>query len=205
MLSLLLKMNMKCRNVFAIFLCFQDSFSRNVPDPESSRRDLEEKEAIRAKTSLIVFNKQQMSLEEIDSETNRILGKCVDLQCPCTTTRLTAIGVLQITWTCDNHPSVLALGLNESKEVGAEDILVKISDAPSVTDPMVSKQWALQDLLNNADINIREGWEEYLSDKMGGDDNGPSIIVAVIDTGIEYVHDEFSNNPGRLPILWEIS
>ena len=99
MLSLLLKMNMKCLNVFAIFLCFQDSYSRNVPDPESSRRDLEEKEAIRAKTSLIVFNKHQMSSEEIDSEVNRILEKCVDLQCP----YIIVNDQINCDWCIENH------------------------------------------------------------------------------------------------------
>ena len=42
----------------------------------------------------------------------------------------------------------------------------------------------------NADINIAEGWAEYLSDAKGKDPNGPSIVVAVIDTGVDYNHPD---------------
>ena len=76
--------------------------------------------------------------------------------------------------------------------------MVKANDAPSPTDPRFEEQWALQDLLSNADINAKEGWKEY----SGGDANGPSVIVAVIDTGVDYSHPDLQgvmwNNTGEI-------
>jgi len=71
-----------------------------------------------------------------------------------------------------------------------------------VNDPNLGIQWALGDLSNNADINWREGLAKYLADSQGGSSSGPSVVVAVIDTGIDYNHPDLKNemwtNPGEI-------
>merc|ERR1711997_1099472 len=144
-----------------------------------------------------------MSKEEVAEEIDRIVSKCEELGCPCDVKNLGKIGVLEVTWNCDPHPDVNDLGLDDTKETGAEDQLVDAyTNSPPPTDPRYSEQWALQDLSNNADINIAEGWAEYLSDAKGGSATGPSVVVAVIDTGIDYTHPELKDvmwtNPNEI-------
>merc|ERR1712165_88590 len=177
---------------------------------ETSRIDIEAREADLAfrkakteKTSIIVYDKHQMSEEEVDAEIDRIVSKCEELECPCEVRKLGKIGVLEVIWSCDPHPPVSELELDGTKETGAEDQLVHAyTNSPPPTDPRFSEQWALQDLSNNADINIAEGWAEYLSDAQGGSATGPSVVVAVIDTGIDYTHPELKDvmwtNPGEI-------
>merc|ERR1712223_295876 len=165
---------------------------------ETSRIDIEAREADLAfrmakiqKTSIIAYDKHQMSEEEVAAEINRFVSKCEELECPCEVRKLGKIGVLEVIWSCDLHPAVDDLELDGNKETGAEDQLVNAyTNSPPPTDPRFSEQWALQNLANNADINIAEGWAEYLSDAKGGDANGPSVVVAVIDTGIDYTHPD---------------
>jgi len=147
-----------------------------------------------------------MSAEDVDGEVERIKNKCNELVCPCNVTKLVKVGVLEVVWSCDNHPSVDELGFDTDKETGAEDELVDIFDGPPPTDPNFrnGQQWALSipRLPWKADINMEEGWSEYLSDAKGGDANGPNVIVAVIDTGVDYNHpdlkDAMWNNPGEI-------
>merc|ERR1712165_353925 len=177
---------------------------------ETSRIDIEAREADLAfrkakteKTSIIVYDKHQMSEEEVSTEIDRIVSKCEELECPCEVRKLGKIGVLEVIWSCDPHPPVSELELDGTKETGAEDQVVNAYSAqPPPTDPRFSEQWALQDLSNNADINIAEGWAEYLSDAKGGSATGPSVVVAVIDTGIDYTHPELKDvmwtNPNEI-------
>ena len=71
-----------------------------------------------------------------------------------------------------------------------------------VNDPNFDMQWALGDLSNNADINWREGLAKYLADSQGGSSSGPIVVVAVIDTGVDYNHPDLKNemwtNPGEI-------
>ena len=178
---------------------------------ETSRIDIEEREADLAfrkakteKTSIIVYDKHRMSEEEVAAEIDRIVSKCEELECPCEVRKLCKIGVLEVIWSCDPHPAVNDLELDGTKETGAEDQLVDAyTNSPPPTDPRFSEQWALQDLSNNADINIAEGWAEYLSDEQGGSATGPSVVVAVIDTGIDYTHPDLKGvmwtNPDEIP------
>ena len=65
------------------------------------------------------------------------------------------------------------------------------------TDPDFQKQWALGKLANKADINAQEGWTEYMSDSQGGSPNGPKVVVAVIDTGVDYTHPDLKD------VMWK--
>jgi len=155
--------------------------------------DLEIREEKRSKTSIIVYDKIQMTDEDVDAEITRIEEKCNELDCPCSVIKLDKVGVLEVTWQCDNHPSVNDLELDSAKETGAEDQIINANSPPPPNDEFFSLQWALRDSANDADINIAEGWAEYLSDAKGGDANGPSVVVAVIDTGIDYTHPDLKD------------
>ena len=57
-------------------------------------------------------------------------------------------------------------------------------------------------MANSADIDWQEGREKYLGDPQGRNPNGPDVIVAVIDTGIDYNHPDLKKtmwkNPGEI-------
>ena len=61
-------------------------------------------------------------------------------------------------------------------------------------------QWALHKLGNEADINCQEGWDAFNAQTNPGSEE---VIVAVIDTGIDYNHPDLRNqmwvNPGEIP------
>jgi len=195
---------MKVLVAFVIFLFVKVAYGKNTWDTEASRIDLEARQIKSSKTSIIVYDKNQMSLEDVDAEAKRIKEKCDELNCPCKVTKLIKVGAFEIFWSCENHPSVNDLEFDTDTETGAEDELVDLFDAPPPSDPRFDEQWALAipRLSNNADINIEEGWNEYLSDAKGGDANGPSVVVAVIDTGVDYTHPDLKgvmwNNPDEI-------
>ena len=64
-----------------------------------------------------------------------------------------------------------------------------------------SAQWYLDKLDNEADINAQEGWAEYI-DATNGGTNNEEVIVAVIDTGVKYDHEDLKDvmwqNPGEI-------
>ena len=162
--------------------------------------DLSNRELKASKTSIVAYNKTQMGVEDAAKEAERIEGKCAELGSPCHVTNLKRLGVFEVEYDTPNHPAVDDLELDPDKETGVEDMVVHISNTIPPTDPGYSNQWAYDD--NYADINIEEGWTEYLSDSIGGDPDGPSVIVAIVDTGIDYDHVDLVNmmwtNPGEI-------
>ena len=67
-------------------------------------------------------------------------------------------------------------------------------------DPYFRNQWALGN--NAGDINWQEGKAKYRQDSHGGSPNGPKLVVAVIDSGIDPDHPDLRNelwkNPGEI-------
>ena len=186
----MLKSRVECKN----------AWETSRADATQRAIDLEMREEQASKTSIIAYKKSQMSADEVAQEVTRIENKCQELGNSCHVTKLSSIGVLEVEWEKPGHPHVDALIEDSSKETGAEDEVVEAYDLPS--DPHFSDQWALQDLENGADINIEEGWDEYRSDAEGGSANGPSVIVAVIDTGVDYTHPDLADvmwvNPNEI-------
>ena len=95
-----------------------------------------------------------------------------------------------------------------SREVGADDIAVgihhNIDSRRLSSDPgRWEYQWSINDMLNDADINILAGWDEYLSDKYCENSSRSNVVVAVIDTGVDYNHpdliDMMWRNPNEIP------
>ena len=128
-------------------------------------------------------------------------------ECQCNVKHLSSVGAFILTYASENHPSPSDLRLTSSKEVGVEDQIVEIFDGAldmrqTPTDPSFSLQWPLLNSSNNADINAIEGWTEYLSVHNGGSSSGPNVVVAVIDTGVDYTHPELQSvmwkNPGEI-------
>jgi len=164
-------------------------------------RALAEAEEEAAKRTIITYDKANLSEKEIED-----LMKEHEERCGCTVKHLKYAGAFILIYSSANHIKVEDLNLDPTKEVGGEDAVAHLngllSRVDNPTDPQFSDQWELQDLSNNADMNIREGWETYLADDNGKDPNGPSVIVAVIDTGVDYNHpdlkDQMWTNPGEI-------
>ena len=82
----------------------------------------------------------------------------------------------------------------------------QLNDLPSLSrstsippnDSQFSSLWAFQNLTNNADINMQEAWQEYLSFSGTLHD----VVVAVVDTGVDYNNNELKDkmwkNPGEV-------
>jgi len=64
-------------------------------------------------------------------------------------------------------------------------------------DPEFGKLWGMHSASNAGDIDAPEAWDMYTGS------GGSNIIVAVIDTGIDYNHEDLQNrmwvNPGEIP------
>lgn len=95
------------------------------------------------------------------------------------------------------------ISINETISRRSPDPILKLSTRQVPNDPKFNLQWALQNLNNDADINAQNGWNEYLSDSQGGSATGPSVIVAVLDTGVDYNHPDLQSvmwtNAGEIP------
>ncbi|MGZ8921250.1 MAG: S8 family peptidase, partial [Limisphaerales bacterium] len=104
--------------------------------------------------------------------------------------------------------SVLQLGPNEKMEQALErfqasdlvefaepDHLLRASVVPNDPHFASGLQWSLRNSTSGRDIHAVEGWDILSS--------APNIIVAVIDSGIRYTHQDLASNmwrnPGEIP------
>ena len=69
-------------------------------------------------------------------------------------------------------------------------------------DEYFGEQWNFQTLDNHADINVQDGWKRYL-DRTSQGQSGNEIIVAIIDSGVNFHHpdliDSMWRNPDEIP------
>ena len=180
------------------------------------RRDLEMNRKMAQKTTIVTYRKSKMTETDIDTENERLKKDC-----KCHVQHLSNVGAFILTFDSSPRSTAKVLKLDDSKEMGVDDEVVFILDNQIAYDddnfkqPQNEKrqwppndahfpsQWALSNLINDADINIKTGWSEYLSDPIGSSKNGPEVVVAVIDTGIDYHHPDLRNqmwnNPGETP------
>jgi hypothetical protein len=156
-----------------------------------------------AKTSIITYIKSEFTARQIQNEMRRI-----EQSCKCHVEHLPKVGAFILTFKNEIHISVNNLQLDPTKEAGAEDEIVTLFEGDASlqktpNDPRFRSQWSLGNLANNADINAQSGWTEYLSDSTGGNRNGPKVVVAVIDSGVDYNHPDLRNmmwvNPRETP------
>lgn len=143
-----------------------------------------------------------MTEKEIMEEFSRIKREC-----DCWVKHLPFVGASILSYHNKHKLRSNVVRVNRAKEVMIEDEVFQIfgeslQSTRTPNDPSFQEQWALRNLPNEADINAQEGWAEYLSDPVGGSPNEPKVIVAVIDTGVDYNHPELRNmmwtNPGEV-------
>ena len=184
---------------------------------EAIARYLEINQKQAEKTTIVTYQKSKMSSNDIIIEHTRLKSDC-----QCEVEHLSKVGAFILTFpSSDGQTLAKSLKLDTSREVGVNDEVVTIFNTdfdqhhnvldedviyhndliPS--DPLFESQWSLANLDHGAGINVQNGWNEYVSDVVGGSNNGPEIIVAVIDTGIDYHHpdlrDRMWRNPGEVP------
>ena len=180
------------------------------------RRDLEMNRKMAQKTTIVTYRKSKMTETDIHNENERL-----KIECKCNVQHLSNVGAFILTYDSSPRNRAKVLELDSSKEMGVDDEVVFIFDDQityddgNINQPQKNKrgwppndahfpsQWALSNLINDADINIKAGWSEYLSDPIGASSNGPEVVVAVIDTGIDNNHPDLRNqiwnNPGEIP------
>ena len=67
---------MKIVAILAIYVLIEGVYCKNAWETEASRIDLQERQAQASKRSIIVYDKSQMSLEDVEAEAERIEAKC---------------------------------------------------------------------------------------------------------------------------------
>jgi len=164
----------------------------NPVEREAVMREMEEEAR---KHSIVTYSKEKVKEDGgVENLKKQVEEKCGD----CKIRELKAIGAFILDWESAEHAAAADMMDIPDVDHATEDLVVFMdSDQERQTstpnDPRFSDQWALQSLANNADINWLEGVQAYLSDSQGASPNGPDVIVAVIDTGIDYTHNDIKD------------
>ena len=122
----------------------------------------------------------------------------IEKECNCEVQNLPHVGVFILTYSSSSHKFESKLSLRASKQIGTDDVVIGIvqnlDSRKLPLDPnFLDLQWALYNIPNGAGINIRAGWDEYLSDEYCGGSSRSDVVVAVIDTGVDYNHPELND------------
>jgi len=191
-----------------IFMACSSAVAKSLTDREIAMRDLEEDAA---KNSILTYDRQQVAA----AGGIPALKESIEEKCQCDVEHLDNIGAFILHYSSSNHPAAGTLMNIKGVNSASEDHVVHIDDPangeiPLLTDRQASTpndeyfgaQWSLKKLANGADINFQEGWQAYSADSLGSSASGPSVIVAVIDTGVDYNHPDLKDamwkNPGEV-------
>jgi len=183
---------------------------KSAEDRAVLMRQLEE---VAAKTSILAYDKDVV-------KNTTVLAAQITATCECEIQHLPAIQSFILHYQDGNHlPATEFLSI-EGIVVAEEDEVVGPPDDPPepnvnettrfiddrqnqvTNDPAFNKLWGLRNLANDADINWPQGAAKYLADSRGGNPNGPKLLVAVIDSGVDYNHPDLKDmmwkNPGEI-------
>jgi len=158
---------------------------------EIALRQIEEEST---KNSIVTYEK---ATTNVDALVAKVKTKCED----CEVEVLDNIGALILHYPSSNHPTASEMLNIPGIKHAEEDLVVHMADfytqerqsSSNPNDPQFTNQWELQDNNNkNADINWQAGVQAYLSDSQAKSD----VVVAVIDTGIDY------NHPDLKGVMW---
>ena len=98
------------------------------------------------------------------------------------------------------NESYQPMKMTKYRKITERDSYVDFTIPPN--DALFNEQWPFQELANDADIHAEEGWRTYLS-ATDNSSNGKEVIIAVIDSGIDYTHPDLKDimwkNPGEIP------
>ena len=102
-----------------------------------------------------------------------------------------------IAWTEDHTVQLPAIEEGRTLQLNELAQLSRSNSIPP-NDSQFWALWAFKNLTNNADINMQEAWNEYLSYSGVLND----VVVAVVDTGVDYNNNELKDkmwiNPGEI-------
>ena len=108
----------------------------------------------------MAYKKNDFSESEIQDEMTRIKDEC-----QCDVKSLPNLGVFLLTYMSTARKVASNMRLDSSKEVGADDMPIGISDSFESrrlpNDPEYDQQWSLNNLPNDGDINMQAGWNIF--------------------------------------------
>ena len=176
-------------SLLGIVIC--EESQNELKEQNVNATTLSDMEMKASKSSIVAYNKTRIAADDVQKEAEKLETKCIELGSTCLVTTLKSLGVFLIEYETTEHPSIDELLQDLDLEVGAEDSVIHIVGAIPPNDPKYAEEWYYNSQFS--DINAEEGWKEYQSDSVGGNVDGPSIVVAVVDTGIDYSHPDLIN------------
>jgi len=179
---------------------------------EALERSMEEIQEEVARTSILIYDEQE--IDDVDETVSEI-----EAICKCEVQHLSHIQGFILHYTESNHlPASTFLNITGIVDAEEDEVVGPPNDPPvdeedreftldsrqsnrATNDPYFSRLWAFGN--QAAGISWQQGRQKYLADSQGGSSDGPSVIVAVVDTGVDYNHPDLKSamwsNPDEIP------